>query len=172
VAKEAIKMFKKPVFKSPIPLQHAAPPPTGPVSSSARTRALILAVVVPNVVALLGMVTHLTFNAYDHAGPPRSDSYFLAELVLIPLVMGLCASFCLRHTATGIGANIAISFANTAIPILLCALILHDYLLWLIFAIFISPPCFCVMALCGLIGRLLYRRKARKFGLELTTRSD
>src|SRR5689334_3465834 len=105
------------------PRQQPFPPPPA-ISSTERKRQIILSLVVPNLVALLLLwITSLILNADTNS---RSGTYIMAEFVIIPFLMGICAAFCLRHTGTGIGANLAISLANTAIGIGLSYLILRE----------------------------------------------
>lgn len=149
------------------PAQQAFPPPIPTVSPAVRNRRLLLAVVAPNILALLLLwVTSLILNAENgHAlTNSRSGTYIMAEFVLIPLLMGFCAAFCLRETATGLGVNIAISFVNTAIAIGLSYLVLREGVICLIM---VSPLLACFIALGGLLGRVLFRSRARKLQLSV-----
>lgn len=152
----------------PAALQGPARPfPTPGVPAKKRNWRIALSLLVPNWLglAVLGLTTLLLNRMSGHPlSDNRSGEYILAEFVLIPVAMGLCAAFCLRDTGTGVGTNLLISVANTAIAIALSWIVLHEGVICLII---VSPLLLGFMMAGGLIGRLIFKGRSRTVQMSI-----
>ena len=152
------------------PPGYAAPPPTDPYpplvpTGPGRNVRLALSIIAPNILALfLLWVTSLIMRTDTSSFNGRSGEYIMAEFIIIPFMMGLCAALCLRGTGTGIGINILISVINTAIAIALSYLVVHEGVICLVI---VSPLLLSFIMVGGLIGRLLFRPRYRKLQMSL-----
>jgi hypothetical protein len=153
----------------PPPIPPIPPPPAYPKEPelpppSGRSMRITLALIVPNLLALALMWLTKYLLDLRSGGSDQSGVYILADFVLIPLLMGLTAAFCIRDLRLGVGWSLLLSLGNTIIGIALSYFVLKEGYLCLIV---VSPLLFGFIALGGLLGRLMFRPRYRTLQLSL-----
>ena len=133
-------------------------------NASTRNKDTILAIVVPNFIALLFMVISKLAVGESASSPTDSSVMIFSIFVVIPSIMGLISAYFWRHQGMKTVAYIGLSAANTVVAILLSFFFLREGVICLII---VSPLIAAFVVAGALIGRIVFRKKNNTLNMSI-----